>query len=1140
VRRKPHYIASFWVVFLLMAPLVTAQARVEVVDAPLAGDGSIRTWLVNGPYTQPLVGFGVPADFDPIGEGGVRPSWNQLFTHADQPWFVQSVREDGFLDFNDVVGWSRSMDGIETIWFADAAYAYTVIVSEKATEATIKAGGNSRMKVILNGKVVSLSERDENAVRDAVSIPIQLNAGENHLLVRTSRTHQNIGIVLFDELSYDWGFFLTLHAGTPLSTRHRHTRRNPEAAAISTMFYKDTPEGSRQRHDIYLEHTGPQATVTITATLDGTSFPITEGILKPGVNRISAWLPEITGSKNIRLDIRLPDFRRSHRLRIEPTPKYTLHLMPLSHLDIGYTHTQPLVKEIHLRHLDEVMNLIDADPDYRWTIEAPWILEAYHEGRSQAQVDRLHNYIKSGRIAFSPFYTNPFTGMVDSEEMIRSMAMGNALKNDLGVQLKAAIYNDVPGQSWLLPQLLKDQGIQLLINGLNEVYGGYVLQQRLPKVFQWEGSDKSRVMYYRTESYNEGMAYGLERGNPAVAHRIWTRIQRMQSHEYPSDHILLNAAFGDNLGIARRQWEAYKRWNAEYSWPRFKAATIHEAADALLNSISGQLPVVRGDATSDWDIQFQGEPDRMQRYRKNQHKRTAAENVSTIAAILNPQLSTYSSRLANAMQRQLEYSGHGSGLEFGYGTDEENARTLGYRESYVGQATQFIDEVMERATHGWVHPQTSLEGEFAIIFNPHGFPLNGAVSLDFNPMRFASYSVEEIDGTPIPHKWNHFRLSFFVSDLPAFGWKKVRLVPLKPEQESHLGWSVVDNTIGNQQVSMTVNPETGHLAEIRNLAEDIKLDFEGSSFAGLQVATGGVDKPFTNVPLDAPVVRLEDNRPVSVTMHIERPNSMLPSMSYTIYNDSDVIHISSSFDLRKLAITEQPQMYAMNFPINLAGADLHVETLGGFMDGIRDRLPGMNTTGYSMREVLTVTDGRISLDLASPDNRVTYVKRDEVNAHPSVKANIVNNFPESWNRREENSTVLTSRFALRLKSGGFDPGDSHRFGQSIANPPIPLKWWFNTEPTSETGLTVESDHSVVTSLQAVNDDIRDGILIRVRNTHPQAPDGIILKADWLTSGELCLTDLLGNGCRPVENTDGSIKMKLGPNQIATLKWKQKP
>lgn len=1122
---------------LATAVAVVGQARVNMVDTPLGDDGRVMSWMVNGPYAQPMVGFGVPADFDPIGEAGVRPVWSHRFDQTEIPWFLQATRSDGFLDFNDIIGWSRSGDGVESIWFAESAYAYTVIVAEQATEAVLKAGGNSRMKIILNGSVVSISDRDENAAREAVSIPVQLKAGENHLLVRTSRTHQNIGIVIFEELSYDWGFYLTLHAGTPLTSRQRQSRRNPEAVAQSTMFYKDTPEGSRQRHDFYIEHIGAPTAATITATVNSQTIPLLAGTLQPGINRIPGWLPEVPGPTNIRLDIQTDGNRRSHRLSIEPAPKYTLHLMPLSHLDIGYTHPQPLVKEIHLRHIDEVMDLMDTDPDYRWTIEALWIFDAYREGRSSEQVKRLESFIQAGRIAFSPFYSNPFTGMVDSEEMIRSMAMGHQLAENLGVDLSAAIYNDVPGQSWILPQLLKDQGVKLVINGLNEVYGGYVLQQSLPKVFHWEGSDGSRVVFYRTESYNEGMAYGLERGNPAVAHRIWTRIQRMQSHAYPSNHIILNAAFGDNLGIARRQWEAHKRWNEEYSWPKFKASTIHEAADALLGSIQSELPVVRGDATSDWDIQFQGEPDRMQRYRKNQHHRTAAENIATMAAILNPQLSTYQSRLNKAIERQLEYSGHGSGLEYGYGTDEENARTLGYRESYVGQASQHIDEVLERAKYGWIHPQASLEGEFAIVFNPHGFPIGGPVSLDFNPMRFASYSVEEIDGTPIAHKWDQFNLSFFLKDLPPFGWKKVRLVPLKPEADAHPGWTIGENSISSPIVSISVNPETGHLTEIHNLVSDLSLDLEGVDFAGLKVSTDGTDKPFEDVSLPRPRIRIEDRRPVSVTLHIERDNALMPSMSYTIYNESDAVHISTTFDLRMLGTTDQPKMYAVNFPITIDGADLYVETLGGFMDGLRDRLPGMSTAGYSMREVLTATNGTVSIDLASPDNRVTYVHREGSSNRPMVRSNIVNQFPESWNRREENSTILNNTFAIRLRSGGFDPGSSHRFGQSIAIPPQPLKWWFNTQPASETGMHIESDHIIVSSLQSLGDDIGEGVLIRLRNMHPLMQDVVSLQAEWLRNGSLCRTDLIGSGCEPVDQSTGVVTLTLGPNQIATLKWK---
>lgn len=1138
MRNATGSIVFGFILLLVAHSLGHGQARIYNVDTAIGLDGKILTWMVNGPYSQPMVGFGVPADFDPIGEAGVRPVWSQRFDHADRPWVLQPTRDDGFFDFNDVIGWSRSDDGVESIWFADVAYAHTVIVADQATEAVLKAGGNSRMKIILNGVVISSSDRDENASPDAVSVPVQLKAGENHLLVRTTRTHQNIGIVLFEELSYDWGFFLTLHASTPLATRYRHSRRNPESVVKSTFFYKDTPEGSRQRHDFYIEHIGAPTAATITATVGSQSIPLLAETLQPGVNRIPGWLPEVPGPTEVRLDIQIDGSRRSHRLRIVPMPKYTLHLMPLSHLDIGYTHPQPLVKEIHLRHIDEVMDLMDSDPEYRWTIEGTWILDAYLEGRGSDQIERLKSFIRSGRIAFSPFYSNPFTGMVDTEEMIRSMTMGQKLARDLGVDMTAAIYNDVPGQSWILPQLLNDQGVKLLINGLNEVYGGYVLQQSLPKVFHWEGSDASRVVFYRTESYNEGMAYGLERGNEAIAHRTWTRIQRMQAHAYPSSHIILNAAFGDNLGIARRQWEAHKRWNEEYSWPKFKASTIHEAADALLGSIKSDLPVVRGDATSDWDIQFQGEPDRMQRYRNNQHMRTTAENIATMAAILNPQLSTYHNRLNKAIELQLEYSGHGSGLEFGYGTDEENARTLAYRESYVSQATQNIDEVLERAKYGWIHQQASLEGEFAIIFNPHGFPLSGHVSLDFNPMRFASYSVEEIDGTPIEHTWDQFNLSFYMKDLPPFGWKKVRLVPLKPQPTEHPKWEIGDNSVSNGHIRIEYDPTSGHLTSIHQLKDDVRLSDAGQGFAALSVSAGGVDKPFTHVELSAAEIRIEDRRPVSMTVHINRANSLLPSMSYTLYNESDAVHITSSFDLRKLGTTDQPKMYAIEFPIAIDGADVFVESLGGFMDGLRDRLPGMGTAGYSMREVLTATNGLVTVDIASPDNRVTYVHRENDTKQPVIRANIANQFPESWNRREENSTVIVTNFAVRVRAGAFDPGSSHRFGQSIAIPPVPLKWWFNTQPISETGLQVNSEHSFVTSLQPIGDDIGDGVLIRIKNTHPMMEDAISIDAPWLRTGSLCRTDLLGGGCEPVDISTGAVTLTLGPNQIATLKWKQ--
>src|SRR5690606_7492708 len=158
------------------------------------------------------VGFGSPVDFDPIGEATFKPAIAINFMESDSSWFVQSVNDDGFLDFNDIIGWHRPGAGPEELWYADAAYAYSQIVSDKAGDAVIKAGGNSRLKIVLNGVEVYQSMADENANRDAQTIPVKLKAGVNTILVRTTRTHQNIGIVIFEELKYDWGFYLTVES----------------------------------------------------------------------------------------------------------------------------------------------------------------------------------------------------------------------------------------------------------------------------------------------------------------------------------------------------------------------------------------------------------------------------------------------------------------------------------------------------------------------------------------------------------------------------------------------------------------------------------------------------------------------------------------------------------------------------------------------------------------------------------------------------------------------------------------------------------------------------------------------------------------------------------------------------------------
>ena len=105
-------------------------------------------------------------------------------------------------------------------------------------------------------------------------------------------------------------------------------------------------------------------------------------------------------------------------------PRYKIHLAMMAHTDIGYTNTQPIVKERHLRTLDDVIDRCEQDSSFAWTIETVWQLEQYRKGRPEPQFERLMELIRSGRIAVSPVYTNPYTGWVGAEEMMRSFGKG--------------------------------------------------------------------------------------------------------------------------------------------------------------------------------------------------------------------------------------------------------------------------------------------------------------------------------------------------------------------------------------------------------------------------------------------------------------------------------------------------------------------------------------------------------------------------------------------------------------------------------------------------------------------------------------------------------------------------------------------
>jgi len=169
-----------------------------------------------------------------------------------------------------------------------------------------------------------------------------------------------------------------------------------------------------------------------------------------------------------------------------------LLLLHHSHTDIGYTHSQPVVWELHRRFIDEAIDYCEQTSAWpepsrmRWTCEVTATLEHWQKHASPEQIARFRRLVANGQMGAGAMFLNG-TPLSNSEQLARSLKPVRALRESLGLPLKVAIAHDINGLPWPITQLLRDAGIEMLIMGINVYYGGYPAPR--PRAFRWQGSD---------------------------------------------------------------------------------------------------------------------------------------------------------------------------------------------------------------------------------------------------------------------------------------------------------------------------------------------------------------------------------------------------------------------------------------------------------------------------------------------------------------------------------------------------------------------------------------------------------------------------------------------------------------------------
>jgi alpha-mannosidase len=1133
---------------LLCNAILADDSSLRSIEFLPTNNGSIPTWLIAGPFDQPTIGFGSPT-FElntDLSEG--YPYWGKtektgMVKGGETKWIPQTIDEKGYLDFNAKLAWYKPGSSPEKVWYAKAAYASINIFSEVEQDVFLLAGSNFALGVSLNGDSIKTIPQIRNAEADKDTIKLHLKKGSNLLLAKVWNSHQNYTVAFFIPTQMKWGLFARLvdENYEPLSNISFTLDSSIDETLYEinpTFFFKKSETGLKQRIDLFVSSTEKKSTGTFSINAGNGNQIFDIGTIPFGNSRHELYIPEIKHETEFKTKLVLNENEYLQTIYIKPAKKYKMHVMMLSHTDIGYTHPQPVVQEMHAGTLDDVLQFRKENPEFKWTIETFWQLEQFRQSRSEKKFNEVIDLIKEGVIAISPVFANPFTGWISEEEMINSFSIAAEYKNKYGLDYKAVVYNDVPGQSWILPQVMNMAGAKLLVNGINEVYSDYVFQRNLPKAFYWEGNDGSRVINYITETYTEGITYGLERGNDAIAKRLWVRLNKIIDNGYDHEAILVNAAYLDNAGIPKNQYANMMKWNEEFEYPKFISSNLNEFAAAFEKIADQKLPVFQGDWTSNWDVLYQGELKRSITHRQVQSEIASVEKLATINWLTNPDLNSFNEEINEVYNSILHYSGHGSGLEYGYGSPEENEITMDFREGYLEFAKRKTEALKERSMYRFILPEFSFESNGVMIFNPLSWERDAIINLQFPENQNTAYEIVDMTNNKKAVSFQDgYKFSFIADSLPSLGYKKYKLnvIPKVKKRKSEK-FVITKNSLENNFYKISIDEKNGSIKSIVSKKSnrelfDNKIDL---GFNSLLVERYQKEKVFRNIDTASASVKIVENGEISISLQVEQQGSLLSKKVYTLWNSIDRIDITNFIDLNVLTETEFTEEYGVAFPFNFENPVFELDLLSGFTK-TNERLSVMDTDAFSLRRGVAIHNNKSSISWAARDNRVIRVREIANGKSKVLISNLVNNFPKNWNRHEKNEGMVESRYSFREDVGKFKPSVSAQFGWEFSTDPIYAESWYKLSNTS--GSYFRSTNPSVIILAVKPNEKSNSLVIHLLNVDNAEEQQTKISSQFFSGKKAFTKNLMDEKIKEleIENSSTNISLKRGELKIIELR-----
>lgn len=674
-------------------------------------------------------------------------------------------------------------------------------------------------------------------------------------------------------------------------------------------------------------------------------------------------------------------------IQLKAQKRWTVHIVPNEHLDVGFTDYRGKVAELQSRSIDEVLDLLPQHPDFRWTLDGSWVADEFLAARSSDQRKRLFDAVRSGKIVLPPQYANQHTAVASLEGLIRSLYFSHRLAAQNGLSMGAAHITDVPSYSWSYASILHDAGIKYFAAGSNNWRAPVLLfgrwNEKTP--FYWEGPDGGRVLMWYSRAYLQlASMFGVPPQVESVHDALPVFLQAYSSPGYRANATILFGSQLENTPLDPGQMTLPAAWQKEYAYPKLDFSTFADALADIERQMGADIPVYRGDFGPYWEDGYTADAAATAQHRNNQQRILSAEKMATAPPLMRPSIRPDSGLLASAWKNTLLFDEH-TWTYVGATSKPDSDQSRIQLAQKTATATNAAEEIEESVQRSWAQIELMLarpEPSIA-VWNTLSWERSGWLETDLDdgqtildPDTRKAVPQEVIrrePGTHLPGFGSAaVRVRFRAANVPSLGWK---VFPVAVSGTALNGNAPqITEVIENDHYKIKLSAKTGAISAIydkdlqRNLVDaESPFSFGATVYVSDDEPVAGNSLYRFGVSLPPPHLdtHLQGNgRIVSVYadqegLHaiLESSNVQLPYIRTEILLPSDDKRIDLTISLRKSATLSKEAVYVA-FPFSLPGGQFGYDTQNGWVDPSKDELAGGSREWYAAQHWASVRNGK--------------------------------------------------------------------------------------------------------------------------------------------------------------------------------------